>query len=1109
MKKITSYMFLLIALIFLTGCPQSEEDVQEIPGAVGICDSNYDLEPNELCVEGIMFDCTGIDNGEFSCSGPGLIKDVPSGTIAGNVDVVYDCSVLYTDSETKYALENIEIFLPVGSIKYIGPYYCSISKDEWGHCGFEGSVGDYYVSTVDPTVLCNRDHTEYSTYCVIDTVGTEVPGLLDTSLYQGCPGGQRVFTCSNDGTHIYWIDHCKELDTQIIEIPDTPTTPTDIDSGFEPDVTGEGEMIRGYDTSCLFTPANAPEWYSSSLVTNDPDGDADGDGIKNSEDKCPLDKTNTCAAALAGGTGGLTFPSITDPMLTNTTLPTDPIDTPKEPIEYDQCPDPDTFEDTYQGVIFTLEDGTVLDTRDRLFEDSLGDYPTDFEMSYDVELMILDSADNEGTCWFFLRALEVYDGDEPEFYVKFSLIEDFINLTECTSDDECEEGYYCDENNTCVESECDIDSDCGDGYYCEDHVCYEEEKEISALIGFYPVLNEEITDADNLDALSIGYYDEENSNDLDIDNEGLDLFIKTDETKYLDDDEILFDDIDFSEIIYDDSAVKAYWIMDNLCDSDISTEDLVELYTMFEEENQEIPVMIRFDDLDCALDYFEDAEQQFTDIVLFNINDVDDDADTASEILDVIDYRIKILPIINKQGLSATELNELGLGMIEKDEFYGIILSDEYLDLGKSSIDYRNSVREIFCMADEKYNDDECEFEEEKVKEVKIAFIGNSGIGTNAVNVLNLINKEESDLVVHLGNLGYEASPAEFADMLETNLEETIPFVAVIGSEEFAVKNWDNYESELDYLAEDLDCEGTYGNKMACYLEDVSLILSGVGTDYMTSGHESFITEKLKVASEWKVCAWHKANKDLRISSKDENDNLGLNYYELCKNAGAIIITGYDQAYARTKLLTSLDPVINSQYDMLLDDGSVVFISGLGGHGSDKFDCTLHNDDDWWHTIFTPNYYLNEGDSSVKSCDSDVVSEFAPGVLFITFNYEQDPNQAKAQFITIEDEIIDSAYIYKEYVGDNTGDDDDDDDDETDDDCIPVGVSFIPDLPNDPYYEKSCCEGVIIPTESKYEEDCTEKALSGYRAVCSDCGNGVCDTETGEYECNCETDCSE
>jgi hypothetical protein len=861
--------------------------------------------------------------------------------------------------------------------------------------------------------------------------------------------------------------------------------------------------------------------------------------------------------------------------------------------------------------VFKLKEGTVIEIKDRNFEDSFGRYPTDFNFGsgvnvYNIDLIILDSALRNGTCWFFIRADRIADGFRPEFYARFNDIKDSILLPQCDVDEDCIAGYYCNmDNYQCIEKECEEDEDCGeeyfcdtsrweciekdcmndedcdsgyycdieynecvekgcekdedcstnyycdkkiweclekfceknedcsdgyycdiqnkeclpkectknedcsDGYYCDNNLgecvekgckehsdcdegyycnigtwecealpecvsdadcvpaecchadacihktvapnctgisCTEEcmpgtldcgqgsclcqegkcvakiakssLKDFTQLVGFYPVSKEMITDAASLNSLSIGYYDKDNTKNLNIDSKGLSLFIKTDDTKYTDRDWVLFENINFSEIIYKNSNVKGYWIIDDPCNEKILVEDLEKLYTLFMEEDEKIPVMINFKNLDCALDYFREADNDLVDVVLFEVQDVNNDAAKALSIFDELGYKIKIIPIIAQKNIGPEVLRNLGLSILQKSEFFGIIIDSSYLASATTNLNYKNAVREIFCMANEKYFNVVCRFRPEEEKEVKVAFIGNTGTGINAVNVIKLINEEKADVVVHLGNLGYDAEPSVFAKMIEDNLDENIQFTAVIGKKEFDANSWANYEAALKGFSSNMDCQGLYGNKMHCSYEDLSFVLSGVGIELNTDGHLVFIEDSLKIDKRWKICAWHKSNYYIRVSDKPANDNLVLNYYDMCKDAGAIIVTGYDMAYARTKLLTSLSPIAYNINDIYLDKGTVAFVSGLGGYGSDKFNCNLHEQDKGlWQTVLTPNYYIKNGqtsgDSSCTSTSTNI-NDFAPGVLFITFNYNKNPNQAMVQFKTINNNIIDSFIIYKE-----------------------------------------------------------------------------------------------
>jgi len=52
-----------------------------------------------------------------------------------------------------------------------------------------------------------------------------------------------------------------------------------------------------------------------------------------------------------------------------------------------------------------------------------------------------------------------------------------------------------------------------------------------------------------------------------------------------------------------------------------------------------------------------------------------------------------------------------------------------------------------------------------------------------------------------------------------------------------------------------------------------------------------------------------------------------------------------------------------------------------------------------------------------------------------------------------------------------------------------------------------CCEGLEqIPPTRIYDDDCNYTGMTGWLYLCSDCGNGIC--ETWESKCNCPQDCN-
>jgi len=54
-----------------------------------------------------------------------------------------------------------------------------------------------------------------------------------------------------------------------------------------------------------------------------------------------------------------------------------------------------------------------------------------------------------------------------------------------------------------------------------------------------------------------------------------------------------------------------------------------------------------------------------------------------------------------------------------------------------------------------------------------------------------------------------------------------------------------------------------------------------------------------------------------------------------------------------------------------------------------------------------------------------------------------------------------------------------------------------------------CCQGLKPMVNLKYNDKCVDLPAPGSSGVCSNCGNGICDGENNEDECNCPEDCGE
>ena len=275
--------------------------------------------------------------------------------------------------------------------------------------------------------------------------------------------------------------------------------------------------------------------------------------------------------------------------------------------------------------------------------------------------------------------------------------------------------------------------------------------------------------------------------------------------------------------------------------------------------------------------------------------------------------------------------------------------------------------------------------------DLRVAFVGDQGLGPNAIAVLELIKDERAQLVLHQGDFDYEDDPDKWDKQISNVLGTDFPYFGTPGNHD--VKEWNNYQGKLyDRLKKnpDAECIGDLGVKSSCTYHGLFFILVAPGIS--DSDHDSFIKKQLNENhSDWRICSWHY---DINTMQREADQNkTGWEVYEYCKNGGAIIANAYHHVYARTKTLINFENhIVDSEWSepnklRVKEGATFTFISGIGGMPIVK-----QKYDDW-----TINYSSDQGASN--------------GALFCTFNVGGQPNKAYCYFKNIDGRIIDEFTI--------------------------------------------------------------------------------------------------
>ncbi|MBT8488254.1 MAG: PKD domain-containing protein [Gemmatimonadetes bacterium] len=283
---------------------------------------------------------------------------------------------------------------------------------------------------------------------------------------------------------------------------------------------------------------------------------------------------------------------------------------------------------------------------------------------------------------------------------------------------------------------------------------------------------------------------------------------------------------------------------------------------------------------------------------------------------------------------------------------------------------------------------------------VTLAFIGDQGYedpgqfeGPRAV--LQLIEDEGADAVMHQGDFDYDDDPSAWIQMLDDVLGPDFPYFASVGNHDTDM--WDvegGYKELLEERASRLGFSwtGEYGEHAELHFRGIHMLFGAPGTlDEPDEFYADYFAQELAAdTSTWRVCSWHKNQREMQVGGKKSTTGWGV--YEECRAGGAIIATGHEHSYSRTHLLSSMEnQTLASTSDTLtITEGETfAFVSGLGG----KSIRAQELDGDWWASIYTSDQNATHG------------------ALFGIFNIDGRGDLAYFYFKDIDGNVVDSFWV--------------------------------------------------------------------------------------------------
>ncbi|NNL69731.1 MAG: hypothetical protein HKO70_07195 [Acidimicrobiia bacterium] len=277
-----------------------------------------------------------------------------------------------------------------------------------------------------------------------------------------------------------------------------------------------------------------------------------------------------------------------------------------------------------------------------------------------------------------------------------------------------------------------------------------------------------------------------------------------------------------------------------------------------------------------------------------------------------------------------------------------------------------------------------------------IAFIGDSDDESSFRDVLALIADQGADMVVHNGDFSYETGPTRaWRNAIDEVLGREFPYVGADGNHD----EWAEYDGffrdRLASMEVDIDVGSVESASYAFTYQNIRFVFSKEG------GDARHISTGFRRAPEavWRFAGWHFNQSEMQVGGKP--DEQGWGDYEEARRAGAIITTGHEHSYSRTKTLSDMSRqtvAVDDRFLEVVEPGQTfAIVNGLGGRSvRDQERClptTYPYGCPEWAQIYT----------------SDQGATF--GALFITVHVDGDARRGLGRFVTVDGEVVDQFDI--------------------------------------------------------------------------------------------------
>ena len=240
---------------------------------------------------------------------------------------------------------------------------------------------------------------------------------------------------------------------------------------------------------------------------------------------------------------------------------------------------------------------------------------------------------------------------------------------------------------------------------------------------------------------------------------------------------------------------------------------------------------------------------------------------------------------------------------------------------------------------------------------VKICFMGDSAVGSNATATHNTCVAAGAEAIVHTGDLDYQNSPTNWENFINARVGQNFPYFYVLGNHDTGQASGYRANAEARFNRLGITWNGTLTSHCAFDWRGIRFIMTTPGLGDATAA--TYIRDQAAATTApWVISVFHEQMARMQVGNK--GDSTGWAVFEEGRLQGVTTWNGHEHSYGRTHLLSDMDTQVisdNVSPYSIARGTSMVIQTGSGGSSLRSFG--PYANEPYWASKFNTNYGVN------------------------------------------------------------------------------------------------------------------------------------------------------